>query len=201
MGASACSRFTGWSYCPAAVAHRQSDWARLLRRGSSLVAVAVWPCAPVVRRPAWGLAPPSGPWLALRHRFAPPFARPLFGRRLWGFGGIVRLGGGGVRGVGVLASLFEQALLLLLLFLGQLFLSLLEVEPWFCQVDHLSPSPGIPARAPCLRLVWLANVSTGRHGRPPRHHSRLHHRGRLGRHRRSRLGCRRPAAPREAWLR
>jgi len=98
----------------------------------------------------------------------------------------VRLGGGGVPGVGVLAGLFEQALLLLLLFPGELFLSLLEVEPWPCQVDRLSPSPGIPAVAPCLRLIWLANVSTDHRGRPRRH---------------SRLGCRRPAAPREAWLR
>ena len=50
----------------------------------------------------------------------------------------MRLGGGGVRGVGVLASLFEQALLLLLLFLCEFFFSLFEVEVWFCQLDHLS---------------------------------------------------------------
>ena len=70
----------------------------------------------------------------------------------------MRLRGGGVRGVGVLAGLFGQALLLLLLFPGELFLSLLEVELWSCQVDRLSPSPGIPAGAPYLRLIWLANV-------------------------------------------
>ena len=56
----------------------------------------------------------------------------------------MRLGGGGVPGVGVLAGLFEQALLLLLLFPGELFLSLFEVELWPCQLDRLSSRPGVP---------------------------------------------------------
>ena len=126
-------------------------------------------------------APPNWAFcLALRHTLSPPVTGLLFRRRLWGFGGSVRLGGGGVRGAGVLAGLFEQALLLPLLLLGEFSLSLLKAEVWSGQLDRLSPCPGIPAGAFCLRLISLAKVTTDHHGR---------------------LGCRRPAAPREAWLR